>query len=148
MCKALLVLCVWFGNFFCSHRTSRVWLWAAWGLRAQEARLSPGYPGLATGYSQRHGARDKSSQVEEGSRVRLRKRLKPSGIPTNRTASTSHFELTYIWVEKNSFLNSKLAKCWSANISGLIIPCTNWNIHFYSSSLKVEQISMHLDSID
>lgn len=86
-------------------------------------------------------------RLEEGSRVRLRKRLKASGIPTNRTASTSHFELTCIWVEKNSFLNLKLAKCWSAHISGLIIPCTNWNIHFYSSSLKVEQTSTHVDSM-
>lgn len=87
-------------------------------------------------------------RLEEGSRVRLRKRLKPSGITTNRTASTSHFELTCIWAENNSFLILKLAKCWSANISGLIVPCTNWNIHFYSSSLKVEQTSKHLDSMD
>ena len=70
-----------------------------------------------------------------------------SGIPLIRTASPSHFGVICIWVEKGPFLNVKLAKCWSANVSG-IISCTNWNKNFYNPSLKVELTSTNLKSVD
>lgn len=97
----------------------------------------PETPGLATGYGWTPGARAKALalraalKLEKGFSFSPRNRLKPSGVPPNRTASPSHFELTCIWVEKNSFFNLKLAKCWPANMSEIIFSCTNQNINFF-----------------
>lgn len=78
-------------------------------------------------------------------RGRLRKGLKPSGVLLIRTNSPSHFWLICIWIEKDPFLNLKLTRCWSANMSGIIFSCTNWNINFYISSVKTELISTNLE---
>lgn len=136
---------MWFGNFFRPHRTPRVWLGAALGLRAPGSKTQPRVRGLVLQPSPLS-----RSQVGGGIWRPPEERAETfrDTHQQNSLPSPSPFELACIWVEKNPFLNLKLAKCQSANTSGLIFPCTNWNIHLYSSSLKVELTSTYLNSTD
>lgn len=111
-----------------------------------------GQPARQQAKVRQRGARASSSQSSSlvGERIQRPPEQRTntlSGIPLIRTASPSHLGVICIWLEKDPFLNLKFAKCWSASMSG-IISCTNWNINFYNSSLKVELTSTNLKSVD